>query len=64
MRPPRSQRFGAAVACGLYAAGELVGGLFYRNYPGGTGLTSGAAFGMIAGEGARAFALGAKQRAG
>src|SRR5262249_34915274 len=26
---------------GLYAAGELVGGLFYFNYPGGTGLTSG-----------------------
>ena len=23
---------------GLYAAGELVGGLFYFNYPGGTGL--------------------------
>ena len=22
---------------GLYAAGELVGGLFYFNYPGGTG---------------------------
>jgi tricarballylate dehydrogenase len=35
--------------CGLYAAGELVGGLFYFNYPGGTGLTSGAVFGRIAG---------------
>jgi tricarballylate dehydrogenase len=34
----------------LYAAGELVGGLFYFNYPGGTGLTSGAVFGRIAGE--------------
>jgi tricarballylate dehydrogenase len=34
---------------GLYAAGELVGGLFYHNYPGGTGLTSGAVFGKIAG---------------
>ena len=34
---------------GLYAAGELVGGLFYFNYPGGTGLTSGAVFGRIAG---------------
>jgi tricarballylate dehydrogenase len=34
---------------GLYAAGELVGGLFYHNYPGGTGLTSGAVFGRIAG---------------
>ncbi|MGE0624742.1 MAG: FAD-dependent tricarballylate dehydrogenase TcuA [Pseudomonadales bacterium] len=37
---------------GLYAAGELVGGLFYFNYPGGTGLTSGAVFGRIAGAGA------------
>jgi tricarballylate dehydrogenase len=34
----------------LYAAGEMVGGLFYGNYPGGTGLTSGAVFGRIAGE--------------
>ena len=37
---------------GLYAAGELVGGIFYHNYPGGTGLTSGAVFGKIAGDGA------------
>ena len=36
----------------LYAAGELVGGLFYFNYPGGTGLTSGAVFGRVAGAGA------------
>ena len=34
---------------GLYAAGELVGGIFYHNYPGGTGLMSGAVFGKIAG---------------
>jgi len=34
---------------GLFAAGELVGGLFYFNYPGGTGLMSGAVFGRIAG---------------
>jgi tricarballylate dehydrogenase len=34
---------------GLYAAGELVGGLFYENYPGGTGLMAGAVFGRIAG---------------
>jgi tricarballylate dehydrogenase len=34
---------------GLFAAGELVGGLFYFNYPGGTGLMSGAVFGWIAG---------------
>ena len=35
---------------GLFAAGELVGGLFYFNYPGGSGLTSGAVFGRIAGD--------------
>jgi tricarballylate dehydrogenase len=34
---------------GLYAAGELVGGLFYFNYPGGSGLMNGAVFGRIAG---------------
>ena len=52
---------GAAIP-GLYAAGELVGGLLYHNYPGGTGLTSGAVFGKIAGEGAGAFAMGKGQR--
>ncbi len=39
---------------GLYAAGELVGGLFYFNYPGGSGLVSGSVFGRIAGTGAAA----------
>jgi tricarballylate dehydrogenase len=39
---------------GLYAAGELVGGIFYFNYPGGTGLTNGAVFGRIAGASAAA----------
>ena len=37
---------------GLHAAGELVGGLFYHNYPGGSGLTSGAVFGRRAGRSA------------
>jgi tricarballylate dehydrogenase len=37
---------------GLYAAGELVGGLFYHNYPGGSGLMAGAVFGKIAGRSA------------
>jgi tricarballylate dehydrogenase len=37
---------------GLFAAGELIGGLFYFNYPGGTGLMSGAVFGRIAGRSA------------
>ncbi len=35
---------------GLHAAGELVGGLFFHNYPGGTGLMAGAVFGKIAGK--------------
>jgi tricarballylate dehydrogenase len=39
---------------GLYAAGELVGGLFYHNYPGGAGLMSGSVFGRLAGESAAA----------
>jgi tricarballylate dehydrogenase len=34
---------------GLYAAGEMVGGIFYFNYPGGSGLINGAVFGRIAG---------------
>jgi tricarballylate dehydrogenase len=37
---------------GLYAAGELVGGLFYFNYPGGSGLTAGSVFGRRAGRSA------------
>ena len=37
---------------GLYCAGEMVGGLFYFNYPSGTGLVSGTVFGRIAGRGA------------
>jgi tricarballylate dehydrogenase len=37
---------------GLYAAGEMVGGIFYFNYPAGTGLVSGTVFGRIAGNGA------------
>ena len=42
---------------GLFAAGELTGGLFYNNYPGGSGLMSGAVFGKIAGENAAISAL-------
>ena len=37
---------------GLYCCGEMVGGLFHFNYPGGTGLVSGAVFGKIAGRSA------------
>lgn len=43
---------------GLYAAGELVGGLFYDNYPGGSGLTAGSVFGRIAGAAAAKRARG------
>lgn len=34
---------------GLYAAGEALGGLFWFNYPGGSGLTAGSVFGRRAG---------------
>lgn len=37
---------------GLYAAGEIVGGLYYHNYGSGTGLVAGVVFGRLAGAGA------------
>ena len=37
---------------GLFAAGEMVGGLYYHNYASGTGLMAGAVFGRIAGKSA------------
>jgi precorrin 3B synthase CobZ len=37
---------------GLYAVGEMLGGIFHDNYPGGSGLTSGAVFGRRAGRAA------------
>jgi tricarballylate dehydrogenase len=43
---------------GLYACGEMVGGLFYFNYPSGTGLVSGAVFGRMAGASAGKAAVG------
>ena len=43
---------------GLYAAGEIVGGLYYHNYGSGTGLVAGVTFGRIAGAGAARFARG------
>lgn len=36
---------------GLFACGELIGGVFFNGYPGGSGLTSGAVFGRLAGAG-------------
>jgi tricarballylate dehydrogenase len=41
---------------GLYAAGEMVGGLFFHNYASGTGLMSGATFGRLAGRRAAQWA--------
>jgi tricarballylate dehydrogenase len=46
---------------GLFAAGELVGGLFYHNYPGGAGLMAGAVFGRIAGRSAATAAREARR---
>lgn len=43
---------------GLHACGEMIGGLFYDNYPAGTGLVSGATFGRIAGRNAARVARG------
>ena len=43
---------------GLFAAGEMVGGLYYHNYASGTGLMAGAVFGRIAGRNAAAYAKG------
>ena len=43
---------------GLYATGEITGGFFYHNYPGGTGLVRGAVFGRIGGANAAGEALG------
>ena len=42
---------------GLFAGGELVGGIFYFNYPSGSGLMNGAVFGRTAGESAGRYAM-------
>ncbi len=43
---------------GLFATGEMTGGFFYRNYPGGSGLMRGAVFGRLAGAHAARWARG------
>jgi tricarballylate dehydrogenase len=48
---------------GLYATGEMTGGFFYDNYPGGAGLVRGAVFGRLAGAHAARFASAKEQRA-
>ncbi len=45
------------VMSGLFAAGEITGGSFYHNYPGGSGLMKGAVFGKLAGTSAAAAAI-------
>lgn len=56
-----SSATGSAVP-GLFCVGEMMGGLFYGNYPGGSGLTSGAVFGRRAGR-AAASLVSAKREA-
>jgi tricarballylate dehydrogenase len=47
---------------GLYGAGELVGGIFYFNYPGSSGLMAGSVFGRIAGREAAVHAVGQQSK--
>lgn len=39
----------------------MVGGIFYFNYPGASGLTSGAVFGRLAGKSAGQFATSQRE---
>ncbi|MDW5596400.1 FAD-dependent tricarballylate dehydrogenase TcuA [Conexibacter stalactiti] len=48
----------AAPIAGLFAAGEIAGGLFAGNYPGGSGLTAGTVFGRRAGHSAATAVIG------
>ncbi|MBS0244308.1 MAG: FAD-binding protein, partial [Proteobacteria bacterium] len=50
--------YGGAIP-GLYAAGEMVGGLFFNSYASGTGLMSGGTFGRLAGRAAAEYAKAA-----
>lgn len=49
---------------GLFAAGEMIGGIFYHNYPGGSGLMSGAVFGRLSGRAAANYVLESAEVAG
>lgn len=49
---------------GLFGCGELVGGLFYFNYPGGSGLTAGTVLGRCAGTSAAQHAASAAAAGG
>src|SRR5579862_3014056 len=50
---------GAAIP-GLFAAGEIIGGLYFHNYASGTGLMAGGVFGRIAGRTAADYVKGAR----
>ncbi len=52
------ERHGKKKIPGLYAAGEMVGGLYFHNYASGTGLMAGATFGRIAGREAAGYVKG------
>jgi tricarballylate dehydrogenase len=52
----------ATVIRGVYAAGEVTGGFFYNNYPGGSSLTRCAVFGEIAGKSAAEFAMNGRSK--
>ncbi|TWU75053.1 hypothetical protein ED733_006522 [Metarhizium rileyi] len=49
---------GVSPSRALYCVGEMMGGLFYENYPGGSGLTAGTVFGRRAGKAAAEFVEG------
>ncbi|POS69693.1 hypothetical protein DHEL01_v211913 [Diaporthe helianthi] len=57
-----SQATGKTIA-GVYCCGEMLGGLFYENYPGGSGLTSGATFRRKAGIEAARLVLSSRRHA-
>ncbi|POR32508.1 Uncharacterized protein TPAR_07284 [Tolypocladium paradoxum] len=63
--PQKAQLIGATTGRpipGVYCVGEMLGGLFYQNYPGGSGLTSGAVFGRRAGRAAAQRAAAPRDR--
>ena len=63
VNPETAQVMSAVTGKGVprvFAVGEMLGGLFYSNYPGGSGLTSGAVFGRRAGKAAAQLAAKAQ----
>lgn len=49
---------------GLFCTGEMIGDLYYNNYPGGSGLTAGTVFGMKAGRAAARLAQASNEHKG